>query len=138
MKCNVKQTNFSELIRPVIIGVLSALAVMVALIAAFSLLFIIAESIYDSAVLPLSLIAAAFGAFIGAYLCGTISKSYGIIFGAVVGLLTFLVIWVIGLFGQETVLGALTGIKAALLIVAGAAGGWLGSNRPLKGRWRRR
>lgn len=138
MKSKVKQVSCFELLRPIILGLFFSLAVMVALLAVFSLIFIVLESIYDSAVLPLSLIAAAAGAFAGAYICAGFTKCYGIIYGALVGVLTFLVIWIIGLFGEETALGALTGVKAALLVLSGAAGGWLGSCRPIKARWRRR
>jgi len=118
-----------EVARPVFIGLLIAFAVTMLLIAVFSLVFVIIEKITESAIIPLALISAAAGCFIGALLCSIITKCKGILYGFIIGLSMFVVIWLIGLFGSNSLFGTDTIIKFALLTISGIAGGWVGRSR---------
>ncbi len=114
--------------RPAIVGLLLSCAVTAGLIAAFSLLFVLLESIAESAVVPLALLSAAAGCFVGAFICASMVKHYGIIFGVVIGLMMFMVIIVIGLMGKEGLFGTETVIKLLVLLISGGSGGYLGGS----------
>lgn len=118
--------------RPVAAGLLLACAVTALLIAAFSLFFVVIESIADSAVVPLALLSAAAGCFVGAFLCGAMAKSRGLLFGAIVGGLVFVMISIVGVFCSESPFGTEMAIKLIILLAAGCAGGYLGANRKRK------
>ena len=113
--------------RPAVIGLLLSCAVTAAIIAAFSLVFVIIRSIAESAVIPLALISAALGCFAGAFLCAAMAGRRGVIFGAAVGFMMFLVIWVIGAVCSDGIFGTETAVKLMMLLLAGGAGGYLGS-----------
>lgn len=112
--------------RPALAGLLLSCAVTAGLIAAFSLLFVLLESITKSAVVPLALLSAALGCFAGAFLCAALVKRNGIIFGAVIGLMMFLVIVIVGLMGKDGLFGTETMIKLLILLISGCAGGYFG------------
>ncbi len=113
--------------RPAIAGLMLSCGVTAGLIAAFSLVFVLLESIVDSAVVPLALISAALGCFAGAFLCACMVRQRGIVFGAAIGLLMFLLICVIGLMDSDGIFGTETIVKLVMLLLAGCVGGWLGS-----------
>lgn len=118
-----------ELIRPALLGLLAAFAVTLLLIALFSLIFVIVEKIAESAVIPLALASAAVGCFTGALICTVITRCRGIIYGMLIGLAMFVVIWGIGLFCSDSIFGTHTIVKLILLLTAGAAGGCAGKSR---------
>ena len=93
-KCRARGGTVWEVARPAVVGLLLSCAVTAGLIAAFSLLFVLLESVAESAVVPLALLSAALGCFAGAFLCGTLVRGHGMVFGAAIGLLMFLVICV--------------------------------------------
>lgn len=123
-----------EVIRPVMVGLLLSCAVTAALVALFSLVFVLLEAIVDSAVVPLALLSAAAGCFSGAFLCAALVRRKGIIFGVAVGVLMFLAVWVLGLVCAQEIFGTETAIKLLLLIAAGGAGGYLGTGYRSKRR----
>ena len=134
-KCRTKYGNaIWEMTRPTFVGLLLSCVVTAGLIAAFSLVFVFLESIADSAVVPLALISAALGCFAGAFLCACMVRHRGIIFGAAIGLMMFLIICVIGLMGSDGLFGTETVIKLLLLLLAGCAGGYLGGGYGRKRR----
>lgn len=116
-----------EMARPTVVGLLLSCGVTAGLIAAFSLVFVLLESIADSAVVPLALISAALGCFAGAFLCASMVRHRGVIFGAVIGLMMFLLICLIGLMNSDGLFGTETVIKLLLLLISGCIGGYLGS-----------
>jgi len=119
--------GIGELCRPVGVGLLAAVATMVIIIAAFSLFFVIIESIAQSAIVPMSLLAAGLGCFIGSFICTSFTRCRGVLFGAVIGFAVFVIIWLIGLLGGEF-FGSRTVIKFVLLLLCGCFGGYLGCN----------
>ena len=127
-RCRPKYSNVIwGMARPTIAGLLLSCGVTAGLIAAFSLVFVLLESIADSAVVPLALISAAIGCFAGAFLCAGMVHQRGMIFGAVIGLLMFILICLIGLMGSDGLFGTETVIKLLMLLISGCIGGYLGS-----------
>ncbi len=124
-----KYKTVSDSIRPALIGLLTALAVTVLLIAIFSLVFVMIEKIAESAIVPLALISAAIGCFAGAFVCSAISQCRGVVCGLIVSLVMFSAIWVAGIFGSDTVFGTDILVKLIILLFAGLSGGWVGKNR---------
>ena len=82
---------------PTLAGFAAAALATALLCGVFSLVFFLLNKIVYSAVLPLALLSAAAGAFIGGLVCARITCCRGLIYGAVVGLLLFALLTVIGL-----------------------------------------
>jgi len=120
--------------RPAAAGLILSCGVTAGLIAAFSLMFVIIESIAESAIVPLALLSAALGCFAGAYLCASMARGQGVVLGLIIGLAMFLIICLIGLIGSDGLFGAETVIKLVLLLAAGCAGGYLGNRYGRKRR----
>lgn len=120
--------------RPAVLGLLAAIAVSLTLCAVFALVFVIIESIAESAVIPLSLLAVALGCFLGAYICAALSRCRGIIYGAVIGFVLFVLLWIIGLFCSDSYFGTQSTIKLIVLIGTGCCGGYLGMGAKKKRR----
>lgn len=82
-----------------------------------------------SAVAPLAVCAAGFGAFAAGLTATLISRKRGLLTGAACGILLYLVLLLSGLVRDGGVDGVYALIKAAVLTVCGAVGGILGVNR---------
>lgn len=120
--------------RPTLTGLLLSCAVTAGLIAVFSLVFVLLETIFDSAIVPLALISAALGCFAGAFLCASMVREKGVLFGLAIGFLMFLGIWLLGLLCSHEIFGSETAVKLLLLALSGAVGGYLGGNCRTKRR----
>lgn len=116
-------------VRPAALGLLVSFAVTMLLIAIFSLLFVIVKSIAESAIVPLALISATAGCFVGALVCVSLTRCGGVVYGAVIGLIMFIAIWLIGAFSSTALFGTETIIKFVLLLAGGIAGGCCGRGR---------
>ena len=119
----------AAVLKPAAAGLLVSFAVTMLLIAVFSMVFVIVKSIAESAVVPLALISAAVGCFVGAMICVTLTRCGGVAYGAAIGLVMFAAIWIIGAFGEDAVFGTETMIKFVLLTAGGIAGGCAGRRR---------
>ncbi|MBE6754097.1 MAG: TIGR04086 family membrane protein [Ruminococcaceae bacterium] len=124
-----------QYLRPTLLGLLSAFAATFLLIAFFSLFFVIIESIAKSAVVPLSLLSAAAGCFIGAYICTSMTRCYGVLLGLLIASAIFAIMWIISALTSDCLFGAENAIKLVLLAIAGCAGGLTGcSHKPRRRR----
>ncbi len=81
-----------------------------------------------AAVTPVALAAAAIGAFVGGFAAARSSHERGLLYGAGVGLLLFLLVTVVGMVTSQELRGTMMLLKAALTIGFGALGGVLGVN----------
>ncbi|MBQ9993345.1 MAG: TIGR04086 family membrane protein [Clostridia bacterium] len=115
--------------RPLLVGILAAFAVTLALVAVFSLFFLIIEKVADSAIMPLALLSAAVGCFVGAYCCAMLTRKNGFMLGAIIGMAVFLIVWLIGMFCSDSIFGTNNAIKVILLTGVGGIGGYLGCGR---------
>lgn len=81
-----------------------------------------------SAVTPVALAAATIGAFVGGFVAARLSRERGLLYGAGIGLLLYLLITIVGIVVLQELRGTMMLLKAALMIGGGALGGILGVN----------
>lgn len=81
-----------------------------------------------SAVTPIALVSVAISAFASGFVAARLSRERGLLYGAGVGLLLFLLITVVGMVTSQEFRGTMMLLKAALTIGFGALGGVLGVN----------
>ncbi len=81
-----------------------------------------------AAVTPVSLASAAIAAFVSGIVAARLSRERGLLYGAGVGLLLFLLITIVGMIALQELRGTMMLLKAALTIGFGALGGVLGVN----------
>lgn len=74
------------------------------------------------------LIADAIGVFTGAYIAAAINKSQGFLLGIIIGFLSFVIVFVVGLSSGETI-SILTGLRLFVLLLFGFFGGIKGVNK---------
>lgn len=80
-------------------------------------------------IIPLVTAALAFGGFAAGIAAAKLSKSRGMVCGAIAGALFFLLVWASGGIIGEAAFGAITAIKAGIMILAAAFGGIIGVNK---------
>lgn len=66
---------------------------------------------------------------IGAYITCIITKSKGLVIGAVIGILSLLILLCCGFVISENNIGILTAIRSAVVLICGIAGGIIGVNK---------
>ena len=88
-----------------------------------------------SAALPLATAAACAGSLVGGWLLAVLRKSRGLLWGGMVGLVYALVLLGLQLY-TGNIPGWMQGIRLGLMVLAGAAGGYLGTLRSEKKRRR--
>lgn len=99
-----------------------------------AVILLIAAAIMTTGILPASIVtpvalaAAAIGAFASGFVAARLSRERGLLYGAGVGLLLFLLITVVGMVTSQELRGTMMLLKAALTIGLGAFGGVLGVN----------
>ena len=114
---------------PVLIGAGAAIACMLLIMAAVSLVSVIVRSVTHSSVLPLALAAAGVGCALGGIVCARLERKNGMLYGALVGLAVFAVIWLVGLCFTQPVFGTENAVKLIVLVMCGCFGGYAGSRR---------
>lgn len=85
--------------------------------------------IAPSVLAPLAVAAVGCGCFVAGLVAALIAKERGLLWGAVCGTLTYLLLLLLGLFRFDSVAGGYALIKWAVLTVCGAGGGLIGVNR---------
>ncbi len=85
-----------------------------------------------STAIPLSNVCLAIGSAVGGYVCALTHRTKGLIMGALVGLIMFLIITVIALIANGISLTINTPIRFAVMTMLSAAGGVVGVNRSSK------
>lgn len=88
-----------------------------------------------SAALPLATAAACAGSLVGGWLLAVLRKSRGLLWGGMVGLVYALVLLGLQLY-TGNIPDWMQGIRLGLMVLAGAAGGYLGTLRSEKKRRR--
>lgn len=86
-------------------------------------------SIPTALIIPLVTAALAFGGFAAGIAAAKLSKSRGMVCGAIAGALFFLLVWASGGIIGKAAFGAITAIKAGIMILAAAFGGIIGVNK---------
>lgn len=106
------------------IGALCAAAIIFAMAAMLAI-----GNIPAALIMPLATAALALGGFAAGIAAAKMNKSRGIVCGAVAGIILFLIVWVSGSMIGEGAFGAVTAIKAGIIILAAAFGGIIGVNK---------
>lgn len=112
--------------RPAIIGLVAAIVSSLVMCVLISFVFALARSLAESVVLPLSFAAVGAGCFIGGYICASMAKCRGVVYGLIIGFSVFFLAWVAGLFFSGVFFGAASLVKLAVMLTGGAAGGYYG------------
>ena len=106
------------------IGALCAAVLIFAMAAVLAI-----GNIPTALIIPLVTAALAFGSFAAGIAAAKLSKSRGMVCGAIAGALFFLLVWASGGIIGEAAFGAITAIKAGIMILAAAFGGIIGVNK---------
>ena len=106
------------------IGTLCAAVLIFAMAAVLAI-----GNIPTALIIPLVTAALAFGGFAAGIAAAKLSKSRGMVCGAIAGALFFLLVWASGGIIGEAAFGAITAIKAGIMILAAAFGGIIGVNK---------
>ena len=115
----------------------TAIGVGVGLVCAviFSLLFALVLTVSDlphRAIAPVSMAIIALSFFIGAFVSGKTFHKKGLLLGALIGIVSFALIFVVGLFVPQESMGITEALKALLCIVPSVIGAVLGVNTRIK------
>lgn len=117
----------ARLLRPIAWGVgIGAVACTVLLLIASAILT--TGAIPQTAVSPIAFAILTVSAFVGGLIAARLSRERGLLTGALVGLLLFLLTAVLGLLILQALDGTSMLLKVALMIGGGALGGVLGVN----------
>ena len=117
----------ARFLRPLGIGIV--FVVLVCVVVLLILAAIMTTGVIPtSAVTPIALAVAAFGVFAGGFAAARLSNERGLLYGAGVGLLFYLLVTVVGIAASQELRGTMMLLKAALIIGGGALGGVLGVN----------
>lgn len=106
------------------IGTLCAAVLIFAMAAVLAI-----GNIPTALIIPLVTAALAFGGFAAGIAAAKLSKSRGMVCGAIAGALFFLLVWASGGIIGEAAFGAITAIKAGIMILAAAFGGIIWVNK---------
>jgi len=133
MRKNVKtaQSPFLNLATHTLIGVGAGLACAVI----FSLLFALVLTLSDlphRSIAPVSMVIVALSFFIGAFIAGKMLHKKGLLLGALIGVLSFALLFVVGLFVPDESMGVTDAVKALLCIIPAVIGAVLGVNTRVK------
>ena len=117
----------TKILRPLWLGV--GIGVIVCAIMLLIAAAVMATGVVPaSAVTPVALATVTIGAFAGGFAAARLSRERGLLYGAGVGLLLFLLVTIVGMATSQELRGTVMLLKAALTIGFGALGGVLGVN----------
>ena len=119
-----KNSTVLGAVRAVVIGAVCGAVLCAGLLALFAFGFVKASYIPQFAINPIIIAVSAFSAFAAGFFAAKVSKKNGLLFGAISGLLLFV------LFLLAPVLTTLT--RLAVMVLAGAIGGLLSVSKKSK------
>ena len=113
-------------------GLLAVFSVLIILICLLSILLLISGTIPHQTISYIVTALCGLATFSGGYITARITKSGGLIWGALCGFLVFLIFFVPGIIKSTETLSMLTFIKLIVYTVAGAFGGIKAVNKKEK------
>ena len=119
---------FSTL-RPYILGVFTAALINIAIVALCSFMFSVSKTFSPEAVLGVVIGADVICAFVGGYVAEKIKKEKGIVCGAIVGGILFILVLTGGMISGFEEVTYRTVLSFGILLIFGALGGIKGVNR---------
>lgn len=127
MKSRKEEPAVISWIRPVLTGTAAGALACALLLLAFAAVMSVRD-VPQGAVTPLALTAAAAGAFAGGFVCARKARARGLAFGALCGLVLYLLTMLAGFAALQDMRGLFALLKLLLMVFCGAAGGVAGIN----------
>lgn len=128
---NSDNKNFASILKGTIKGIAIAILIFFVLIAVFAII-ISKTDVSDTIIEVLTLFALGVASFFCAFINQKKTKQRGIVIGAISGVEIFIVIFIIGLFGNNGVFTLLMVKKLLTVILASILGGILSANSKKK------
>lgn len=132
VKSSCSRTDGCSLWKPLIIGIVVSFIICIVFSFVVSAIMAIFKVFSEFAVVPIAIAALAVGVFFGAWAAARIVRKRGLVCGIIIGIIVFLMLVLVGLMGTNSLLGCVTWIKFAVILIAGAAGGCCAMCRPFK------
>ncbi len=126
-----KSEQGNRYLRPLIVGVIVGAVVSAAIIMLCAFFFVIRD-MPKSAAMPIALVAAGIGAFLGGVAAARSMKEQGMIIGGLCGLSLFALTFIVSLFVSGGSFTVFTPMRLIIMTLAGALGGVLGVNSSAK------
>ena len=128
-KENVKRgADSRRMLRAVLTGTAAGSALTFVLVLLAAWLVVKMQTVPYGAIVPVVLAAELMGAALGGWLCGRISRRYGLALGALCGFCMLVVFLLSGMSAGGTI-SAVTLLRLSIAVTAGAIGGVFGVNR---------
>jgi putative membrane protein (TIGR04086 family) len=119
-------------VRSIVIGSVAGAALCAALLGAFALAFVSAGHIPQGLISPLVIGISALSAFMAGLITAKISRKRGLAYGALSGLLLFVLFLVSGLIASHEAVSAASGMRLLVMVLSGAIGGLLAVSKKSK------
>lgn len=123
-----------KIVKSLAIGIFSSIILIVLLTCLFGLMLKMMSGIPYSIIDYVTVGIEGFSVLIGAYIACAVTKSKGLLIGALCGGITLLLTFACGLSIADNDIGILTVIRSAVLLLCGIIGGVAGVNRKDKVR----
>lgn len=121
-----------EIMRAVIIGSVTGAALCAVLLALFALAFVSAENIPQGFLSPFIIAVSVLCSFAAGLIAGKISKKRGLIYGALAGLVLFILFLISGLIVSQEAFTAVSGVRMLVMVISGAIGGLVSVSKKSK------
>lgn len=119
-------------VRAVVIGAVCGAVLCALLLCLCAFAFVSSRLFPQGVIFPLTLIISALGSLLSGIVTAKLQRKRGLLFGALAGLLLFLLFLLAGLLSFQEVLGAAAGTRVLVMVLCGAIGGLLVVNRKTK------
>lgn len=117
----------ASFLKPMLFGVATAILICLITLIVFSAIMHF-RSIPLILINPFAIAASVLGAFSGGFMTTRITKSNGLVLGAITGFLLFVIVVLLGLTLFKDNVGTLTLVKMAIMVLSGSIGGIAGVN----------
>ncbi len=134
---SARSRGCTSFIRPIAVGVVITIGITLVMVCIVSIVFSLLECVVKNAIDPISLASVALGCFVGSYICARSVGEKGVLAGAVIGIIIFLLILIISCFESDFKIKGIVIYKFIILIISGCCGGYLGRNGRYCGRRKR-
>lgn len=131
-KKHTAENPILEAVRAIVIGSVTGALLSAILLGLAALGFVSAANIPQNVISPMMLALSVLGAFTAGFVTAKVSHKRGLAYGAVSGLLLFILYLVAGLVASNEPVSFTAGMRLIVMILSGAIGGLLGVNKKSK------
>lgn len=124
-----RESDLVKVVKAILFGSAVGAIVCACLLALFAFMFVSVKSVPQAMIQWLVIICAAIGAFTAGYISIRIYRSKGLIYGAMAGLLMFVILTVVAFIISRDKFTYITVIRLIAMVLSGAFGGVLGVNK---------